>query len=359
MRSAFVLAASVVVFFSLAQPASAQPRAERRSAADIRQPLGADARNLVDAIPNEGTPRPRLHYFRSNEWRQDLLRPHLAGLGGAYVGVGSDQNYTMAAMAGSELLLLVDYDPLIPWVHEIYRVLVSASATPDELIARFAQENRAATAQLLREGLAGHRQAEQIARHWERRRDPWFHYLRRVQGLVRDGQPFSWLASQELYEHVRTLHRSGRIVSRNGDVTAERTVRAVGDAARQLGVPVRVVYFSNAEQFFPYSDGFIANMRALPTDERSVVVRTIRHRSIPNAVDGRWHYVVHSFPDFLERLDTGYYRRSFAFVSDLLAAGAPHLGLEAGISTITRETPRAMLEELRQARAERRSRDRN
>lgn len=332
--------------------AAAQPRAQIRVPDDIREPLPAEARRLLEAIPNEGTPRPERHYFRSNEWRQDLLRPHLEGLGGAYVGVGSDQNYTMAAMAGSKLLLLVDYDPRIPWVHEIYRVLVSASETPDALIARFAEENEADTVALLREGLEGHPDAERIVRHFEGRRRPWFHYLRRVQRLERDGRPFSWLGDRELYDYVRTLHRSGRIVSRNGDVTAERTVRAIGEAARRIGLPVRVVYLSNAEQFFPYSDSFIENMRALPTDERSVVVRTLRHRRIANAEDGRWHYLVHDFPDFLERLASGAYRRSFAFTADLLAAGRPYLG-EDGISTMTRETPRAMLEEVRRRRASR------
>jgi hypothetical protein len=238
---------------------------------------------------------------------------------------------------------------------------VSASATPAELIARFTEENRSATKQLLREGLAGNAQVEQIVRHFERRRDPWFHYLRRVQGLVRDGRPFSWLGDRELYDHVRALHRNGRIVSRNGDVTADRTVRAVGDAARRLGLTVRVVYFSNAEQFFEYTDSFDANMRGLPTDERSVVVRTIRHRHIANADEGRWHYLVHDMPDFIERLETGAYNRSFSFTADLLSAGPPHLG-DAGISTMTRETPRGMLEEVRRRRAERGTRaprDRN
>ncbi len=351
MRSSSSVWAVLAVWW-VTSTAAAQPQAEVPIPSDIRQPLPAEALRVVEAIPSEGTPRTERHYFRSNEWRQDLLRPHLEGLGGAYVGVGSDQNYTMAAMAGSELLLLVDFDPLIPWVHEIYRVLVSASETPDALIARFAEESAAETADLLREGLAEHPDVDDIVRHFERRRDPWFHYLRRVQRLVRDGRGFSWLSDPALYDHVRTLHRSGRIVSRNGDVTADRTVRAIGDAARRMGVPVRVVYFSNAEQFFTYSDSFIENMRALPTDERSVVVRTIRHRRIARAPDGRWHYLVHDFPDFLERLDTGAYRRSFTFTSDLLAAGRPHLG-EDGVSTMTRETPRAMLEEVRRRRAER------
>ncbi len=313
-------------------------------------PLSAEAQRVLDGVPDEGTEPPGEHYYRSNEWRQDLLRPHLEGLGGAYVGVGADQNYTMAAMARSEVLFLVDYDPFIPWIHSVYGVLVKESATPDELVARFADENEAATVELLRSALADHPHLTRILRHFRGLRSAWHAYLVRVQRLSRDGQPFSWLASDALYAHVRGLFLAGRVIARNGDVTGARTVQAVGEACRRLHLPVRVVYFSNAEQFFDYTDGFIANMHALPTDDRSVVIRTLRHRSIPLAVDGRWHYLVQDYDDFLGRLDTGVYRRSFAFTADLLAAGPPHIGAD-GISTLDETVPRAMIEVARERRA--------
>lgn len=267
--------------------------------------------------------------------------PHLDGLGGALVGVGSDQNYTMAAMARSEYLFMVDYDPLIPWVHRIYGVLVSASETPQELINRFSAPSERATRTLLREGLADDPQKDQIVRHWERRRSAWHAYLQRVSRLRRGGTSFSWLSNPEYYEYVRALHRNGRVIARNGDVTAEQTLRGVGQACERLGTKVRILYFSNAEQFFPYSASFIQNVRSLPMDDRSIVFRTIRHRSIEIADDGRWHYMIQELPDFLARLETGHYRRSFALTADLLSAGPPHLGRN-GISTMTSETPRTV-----------------
>ena len=93
-------------------------------------------------------------------------------------------------------------------------------------------------------------------------------------------------------------------------------------------------------------------MKALPVDDRSIVVRTIRHRSIENAEDGRWHYLIHDFPDFVARLDTGAYRRVFSFTVDLLAAGPPHLGSN-GISTLTADVPRASVERARERRRRR------
>jgi hypothetical protein len=112
---------------------------------------------------------------------------------------------------------------------------------------------------------------------------------------------------------------------------------------------VRVVYLSNAEQFFDYTPEFIRNMRSLPVDDRSVLLRTDRSRKLKRAPGGRWHYVVHDFRDFLERIETGAYPRSFALIADLIAAGPPALG-ETGVSTINRHIPRRMLQLVRERR---------
>ena len=112
------------------------------------------------------------------------------------------------------------------------------------------------------------------------------------------------------------------------------------------------VYFSNAEQFFTYGDDFQTNMRSLPTDERTQVVRTVRNRHVLPAEAGRWHFMVHQFDDFVSRIESGFYPRSFGLVADLLAAGPPHRG-HAGISTMDSTTPRTMAE--RSARRRRQS----
>lgn len=317
------------------------------------QPLTGEQRRIVDGVAGESTEPPGEHYYRSNEWRQDLLRAPLARRGGALVGVGSDQNYTMAAMAGSEYVFLVDYDPFIPWIHAIYDTLVQQSETPAALIARFSSESEAETVALLRAAFEGRPRATRMVRHFQRRRASWEAYLVRVSQLERDGRPFSWLADADMYRYTRRMFTEGRMIYRNGDVTGAVTMQSVADACRRLGTTARIVYFSNAEQFFEFTDQFKLNMKALPTDQRSIVVRTIRHRDIENAEDGRWHYLIHDFPDFVARLDTGAYRRVFSFTVDLLAAGPPHLGSN-GISTLTSDVPRAAVAAAR-ARRQRRA----
>ena len=298
IRFLFVLLLLASASTVLAEPAPPTASSAIRSLA----PLGDAARKRLDAIPNEGTPLPKQHYFRSNEWYQNLLVKPLDGRGGAYVGVGSDQNYTMAAIAGSELLILIDYDPRIRWVHRIYDVLVRASETPADLVSRFSEENAESTRALIETAVTGDPYAAAILKHFTKSRKLWHAYLKRVSGESGKLEVTSWLSVPAYYAHMRALFNAGRVISRNGDMTAERTVRAAGDTARELQIPVRIVYFSNAEQFFTYSDSFQANMRALPTDKLSVVVRTIHHKGVPNAGPNDWHYVVQDMPDFLHRM---------------------------------------------------------
>lgn len=326
----------LVAFLLLAAaPAAAQPG---RFPASVDTPLPPALRTIAEAVPHEQTPMPDEHYFRSNEWRHDLLVPHLRDLGGALVGVGADQNYTMCAMARCQMIFVVDFDPRIQYVHKIYLALVPPSDTPAALIAHFDHANAAATEALIRTRLAGDPDAERVVQHYRYYHRAMFDYLRRVAGLVRESRGTSWLHDPALYAYARALLTNGRLVARTGDVTGPTTMKAVAQATRQLGLTMRIVYLSNAEQFFPYRPGFVENMQAMPSDDRTVVVRTFRDRRAVTVDPARWHYVVHAMNDFLDRLASGRYHHSVNLSRQLVALGAPHLG-PTGISVITRQTP--------------------
>lgn len=311
--------------------------------ADLGTPPSARAQAVLDAIPDENTPSPPRHYPVSNEFRLDLWGGPLHDLGGAIVGVGTDQNYTMAAMSGAQLVFCVDYDPTVPFMHAIYSVLVPASATRQELVAHFDPPNEEATASLLAQGLAGRPNADQIVRYYREHRLWVGRYLHRVaRARSPAGGPVAWVGDDGWYATVRSLFHGRRIVARNGDVTGARTMRAVADAARQLGVVVRAVYVSNADQFFDYTPQFVANARALPTDGRSLFLRTARHPLLPVAGPRDWHYIVEDMPDFLARLETGHYPRSFQIIADLVAR-RQDIGRD-GVSHIGAATPRLFLD---------------
>jgi hypothetical protein len=232
-------------------------------------------------------------------------------------------------------------------VHAIYSVLVPEAETPEALAAFFTAARATQTRALLAERLASHPRKDDVLRLFDRYRDDWERYLPGVSRRVRQGVVGSWLADPGHYAHIRALFRAGRVHSRCGDLTGTTTVRAVGDALRELGVPVRVFYLSNADQFFPYGEGFRANFAALPTDERSLVVRTLRHPDLPNATNDRWHYVVQPVADLRTRLETGAYPRSQLLAEDLIHA---RRGREGGFSRLDESVP-AYVASRRAARA--------
>jgi hypothetical protein len=323
---------------ALGLAAFASTRASAQLPADRATPLPPEVARVADAIPNEGTPDPGEHYPVSNERSHGLWAEPLRDLGGAFVGVGTDQCYTLAAMQNAELLWLVDFDPLVPVVHQIYGVLIPASGSPLELVARFSPAGASASEALLGAQITNAEQRERALSAFRRHRAQMYAYLQSAQRNVRGDVGTSWLSDSALYERVRALHRGRRVIARNGDVTADGALRAVGRASRQLGVPVRVVYFSNAEQFFPFGEGFRANLAGLLVDERSIVLRTFRARDVPYPLRERWHYMVQPVSDLRARIEESGYRHSRELVRDLLAA--PRFVGRNGSSVLDARVPR-------------------
>lgn len=303
--------------------------------ADPSAALSASARALLDAIPSETTPVPENHYPFSNEWRHDLYSDAVRDLGGAFVGVGTDQCYTVAAVQNASILFIVDYDAMVPLVHRMHGALVAASETPEQFRTRFDASSARDTLALLERAFAGDPDARAIKRVYRGNRGSFEGYFAHVARLRRDGVGTSWLSNPTLYARVKALFANGRVVARTGDITGSTTMQAVGAASRQLGVPMRVVYLSNAEAFFNYGEGFAANLRSLPADERTVALRTFRHRRAVYPDGDTWHYLVHPLPDFLERLAMGYRRMLH------IALDATDGGLDpSGVTTIGAATPR-------------------
>jgi hypothetical protein len=60
------------------------------------------------------------HYPASNERRIDLFWNVIKDLRGVYLGVGTDQNLSLAARAKSELVILMDFDPEIVKVNRLH-----------------------------------------------------------------------------------------------------------------------------------------------------------------------------------------------------------------------------------------------
>lgn len=318
-------AAAATAALLVASAAAAQPA-----------PLSAEQRRIANDVENgrHGQSDDR-SYVISNEWAHRLYFPHIEGLGGAMVSVGADQGYTMAAVARSELLYPVDYDPVIAATHRLYGVLVPDAETPEALVEQFRPEAEPDVLRRIEEQLGA--EAAPVVDVYQHYRGRLQVYLRR---LSRYGAGRTWLNDPALYAWIRALHRGGRVVPRTCDVTGPPTLGDIGDATRRLGIPVRAVYLSNLEMFVPNRPPLVANMRALNTDERSVLLRTAYSPRLRSAPRDHWHYIVEPFPDYLARLATGRYLYANTIVEDLIRTRRGGDGFSLLDSSVPMRAPR-------------------
>lgn len=278
--------------------------------ADMRpQPgvLTPTQRTALADVPEErifGSPIE--HFTVSNEYRHDLWFPFVRGLGGAYVGVASDQNYTLIAAARSEVAYLIDLDRQVVDLHGIYAALIAAAPDPAAFMAFFADKAsaRRESRQVLLDALSGHSSSDRtrVLAFFDAQRGALAEYLQKVQS----SQKGSWLADPDAYTYIRAMFAMGRIRVLQGNLTGRQTMAGIAASARALGVPINILYLSNAEEYLFYTERFSNNVRALPLAPESVLLRTIHDRfeGWESCGDGdtRWNYQVQLLDDFAQRL---------------------------------------------------------
>lgn len=222
-----------------------------------------------------------LHYLSGNEKTLDAFHATLAAdQGGGYMGVGTDQAYIFTGWARFEMVWLTDYDPAVKWVHELYRVLILASPTPAEFIALWDKESRDKAYAVIDAAESDEDRAWQL-RYWYR--NSWQRIRNRfafVNKRMAKAGVATFLDDQEQYDYVRTMLEQRRMRPMVVDLHADKGVVALTEAAKQLGVPIRVLYLSNAEQYWKrYPKQFKANVASIPFAENGIVLRTLLSQS--------------------------------------------------------------------------------
>ena len=254
--------------------------------------------------------------------------------GGAYIGVGPDQNFSYIAQIRPSVAFIVDIrrDNLL--LHLLFKALFAAAPTRVEYLAlltgRPVPEHpetwREATLERIVEHVDGlPAQDRDVARRLDRRVHDAvagfglslspadfgtierFHHMFASAGLslkfesrgrpsrdvyptLRDlllatdraGRSWNYLASERDYQFVRALEGQDLVVPVVGDLGGSHALVAVADLMRQRGDRLSAFYISNVETYL-YGDKysqFVRNLDRLPKDARSVIIRSIFRASI-------------------------------------------------------------------------------
>ena len=278
-------------------------------------------------------------YFRSDNFTSnetayltvvDKLR-QLGATGGAYVGVGPEQNFTYIAKLRPRIAFIVDIRRQAIIQHLMYKAIFHLSPNRLEFLSRLLSKplakgvpqpdapisdalaylgkttgddqtcaaNLAVIRKVIQEDFqfplseqdqasldyvykSFRREGLDIAFRIEGSYGGYFPSLKDlIQQPDQQGRLGNFLATAEDYEFVRGMHLKNLIVPVVGNFGGKKALAAVGDYLRKTGFTVTAFYTSNVEQYL-FDDNLFApfanNVRRLPINEKSLFIRSVSQR---------------------------------------------------------------------------------
>jgi len=346
------------------QPVARQPKPPENLAA-------AEFSRLIRDTSEEGG------YFRSDNFTSnetayltvvEKLR-QLNAVGGAYIGVGPEQNFTYIAKIRPRIAFIVDIRRQAMIQHLMYKAIFqlspnrvqflslllskplpkenasketvpSANAAAGELLTFFDKlagddsayaTNLAAVRKVIEEEFQfplSEDDQKSLDYVYKNFRNEGLNisfrigrsgggYFPTLKDLIaqqdQSGKTGNFLAAAEDYEFVRALHRKNLIIPVVGDFAGKKALAGIGDYLRKNGLTVTAFYTSNVEQFLfdggmfkAYSD----NVRKLPINDHSLFIRAVAGRyPHPAQLPGhRLTTLLQLIPVFLKDFDGGRYQ---------------------------------------------------
>jgi hypothetical protein len=92
-----------------------------------------------------------------------------------------------------------------------------------------------------------------------------------------DGAPASYLSTEKRFRTVRSLEREGRVVPVVGDLSGPTAMKAIAAYLKEIRRAVSAMYVSNVEMYLFRQGNFgryAENVRALPTSRNGVIMRS-------------------------------------------------------------------------------------
>ncbi len=92
-----------------------------------------------------------------------------------------------------------------------------------------------------------------------------------------DGHYRNYLSNEADFQVIKSMHDRNLIIPVTGDLSGIKALKAIGDFLRENGEKVSAFYVSNVEFYLWRQDSmqrFVDNLKSLPIDDRSVIIRS-------------------------------------------------------------------------------------
>ena len=222
----------------------------------------------------------------SNEDRYELFQSHIKDLKGGYFGVGSIQNFTFSAWARSEWIWLMDFTKIVVAANKIHIAFLKNAKTPDAFRYLWSRKGKTKAYAIIQNEFKSVKDYPFIRKTWRVAKSFLQKRFHLLDQLTQKRGYTTWLHNLSDYEHIRKLALKNQIRALRGDLNGSITVRGIADAAKKMKIKIRVIYFSNAEEYFKvklkgdhfkhgYPTTFRTNWLAIPMDKKSTIIRTI------------------------------------------------------------------------------------
>ncbi|TGL34707.1 hypothetical protein EHQ52_09425 [Leptospira koniambonensis] len=278
------------------------------------------------------------HYPSSNERRLDLFKSRVVGLGGGYMGVGTDQNLTLIAWARSEFAYLFDFDPVTVSINRLHLHFLEISPTYPEFEKLWDPKNKETVLPIIEKRFSNDPEYQVILKSYQiaLRKGAVPQRLGDLHKISKVYPQFtSFHNDTKDYDHLRNLVLDGKIIAIDGNLLGDKTINSISEKAKELEIPIRILYTSNAEEYFRYPEGMRKNFLNLYGDTKSIVIRTVtKGAKVYGFPDGEmfpaafpFHYNIQS----LDNLKTWLTKESVLYTTILLRNRKP---IEKGFSLI-------------------------
>jgi hypothetical protein len=126
-----------------------------------------------------------------------------------------------------------------------------------------------------------------------------------------EGKPGNFLADDKDYKIVRNLQERNLIIPIVGDFAGPKALKAIAGYLKKHSYPVSVFYISNVEQFLFQNgvfDAYVENIKVLPINSKSLLIRSVISRYRSRYRRPMMATLMQNLSEFLREYDQGRYR---------------------------------------------------